>query len=92
MTNPSHSKQKRIAAQKGEPMSEQTCNDYANALGDWPNCTVADCPNKACLHLASGKCWPHTVGQPFNCHDGMSDAQIEKFNRRIEDEWLARQP
>lgn len=34
----------------------------------------------------------HTVGQPFNCHDGMSDRQIEAFNRRIEAEWRAATP
>jgi hypothetical protein len=64
------------------------CIDYAAALGEWPNCTVPDCPNKACLHLVSPKCWPHTVGQPFNCHDGMSDAEIEQFNSIIEYEYL----
>jgi hypothetical protein len=69
-------------------MSESNCIDYANAMGEWPNCAVPDCPNKTCLHLSSDKCWPHTVGQPFNCHDGMTDEQIEEFNRRIETEWL----
>jgi len=72
-------------------MSEPNCIDYAAALGDWPNCSVPDCPNKACLHLESDKCWPHTVGQPFNCHDGMSEEEIAEFNTRIEEAWLAKQ-
>ncbi len=71
-------------------MDELTCNDYAKEMGAWPNCAVPDCPNKTCLHLGSDKCWPHTVGQPFNCHDGMTDEQITAFNTRIEAEWLAR--
>jgi hypothetical protein len=72
-------------------MKRDTCIDFACDLGAWSNCTVADCPNKACLHLSSPKCWPHTVGQPFNCHDGMTEREVEFFNRRIEDEWLQRQ-
>jgi hypothetical protein len=71
-------------------MSKPTCNEYAEALGQWPNCTIPDCPNKACLHLGSDRCWPHTVGQPFNCHDGMSGREIAIFNRRIEANWMAR--
>jgi hypothetical protein len=70
-------------------MSGNSCIDYAKAMGEWPNCSVPDCPNKSCLHLASDKCWPHTVGLPFNCHDGMSDSQIEEFNAAVEEQWQA---
>ena len=33
-------------------------------LGNWPNCSVPDCPNKCCLALNSEKCHPHTTGKP----------------------------
>ena len=64
-----------------------SCTDYAKILGAWPNCVVPDCEHKACLHLNSDKCWPHTVVlQPMNCHDGMTDDEIEAFNEQAEAE------
>ena len=71
-------------------MNDPTCNDYAQELGEWANCPVPDCPNKCCLHLNSPLCWPHTVGQPFNCHDGMTQAEVKVFNARVEYEWSMR--
>lgn len=38
-----------------------TCEDAATSLGSWPNCTVPDCENKACLKFGSAKCYPHTL-------------------------------
>lgn len=60
-------------------------------LSWWPNCSVPDCPNKVCLRLYSDKCWPHTVGQTFNCHDGMSYMEIEKHVDAVEAEWRKRE-
>lgn len=39
------------------------------------NCSVADCPNKVCLHLSSNKCWPHTVGAPLGWTRGLTSRQ-----------------
>ena len=35
-----------------------TCADHARNLGDWPNCSIPDCQNKANLWLGRGKCYP----------------------------------
>jgi hypothetical protein len=63
------------------------CSDYTDNLDAWPNCSVPDCSNKSCLSLYSLKCWPHTVGQPVNWADGLSEAQIGKKRRAAEKKW-----
>jgi hypothetical protein len=50
-------------------------------VSDWPNCEVADCPNKSCLRLGSAKCWPHTVGAPFDTSK-LTKKQQREYERR----------
>lgn len=56
----------------------------------WPNCPIADCPNKICLSLNSDKCWPHTVGVPLDWAKGLGTAMREEQSRIIEEAYLAR--
>ena len=78
----------RPAGREEQAMSG-SCS-MAQSMKKWPNCAVPDCPNKSCLSLHSEYCWPHTVGQPFNCHEGMTDQEIEEFNALAEGEYFAR--
>jgi hypothetical protein len=54
----------------------------------WPNCAIADCPNKACLHLDSKFCWPHTVGMPIDWSTGIPEILVESVSQAIEYEYL----
>jgi hypothetical protein len=60
-----------------------TCLELAAQNGVWPNCSVPDCENKACLRLGA-KCWPHTVGLPLNWAKGMSQRKAERMSTLIE--------
>jgi len=55
-------------------------------LDDWPNCAIADCPNKCCLRLSSYLCWPHIVGLPIDWAEGLTEAQREVIRRCAEGE------
>lgn len=54
----------------------------------WDNCAVADCPNKCCLRLGSEKCWPHTVGAPFNWQDGLDKRAKKTMRKKYEREYF----
>lgn len=30
-------------------------------INAWANCSVPDCPNKVCVWLGSGMCYPHAI-------------------------------
>lgn len=76
------------AGKRIEQKQQLSCSDYAALLGHWPNCAVADCPNKVCLHLDSDKCWPHTVGMPINWYKGLSEKKIEQISNEVETAYL----
>lgn len=49
---------KRSRVQKKPPID---CGGLYTSLDQWPNCSVAGCPNKSCTSLNSDKCYPHTI-------------------------------
>lgn len=67
-----------------------TCVEQAVLLGEWPNCDVADCPHKACLHLNSTHCWPHTVGTSVNWYRGLHTKERERRHDELESRYLER--
>lgn len=67
-----------------------SCADQAAILGEWPNCEIADCPNKCCLHLNSPRCWPHTVGTTVNWSRGLHTKERERRHAELETKYLER--
>lgn len=65
-----------------------TCQEQSERIQDWPNCSVPDCPNKICIRLHSGKCWPHTMHLPINFYEKMSEKEIEVFTSQKEAEYF----
>lgn len=76
-----------------------TCFDLAQgSLDDWPNCTVPDCGNKACLRFNSEKCYPHTLEEVIAgkrhldlteadwAHEVMAQWQLTRTAENEEDE------
>jgi hypothetical protein len=50
----------------------EACADYADDPENWPNCSVPDCPYKACVWLLQGMCYPHSKGltlKPIEVYD-----------------------
>jgi hypothetical protein len=40
-------------------MSDETLKLARERFEKWPNCSIPDCSNKACLGLSDTKCFPH---------------------------------
>ena len=67
------------------------CLTDAISLGEWPNCSTADCPNKVCFRFENDKCWPCTMGLPANWFEGMPQDKSEAISKAIEEEWWSKQ-
>lgn len=50
-------------------------------LDIWPNCTVADCSNKACLGLSNEVCFPHYFRLPMDSRGNAIYPDEETKNR-----------
>ena len=51
----------------------------------WPNCTVPDCGNKACLGLSNEECFPHYLGLRMDDEGNaiFPDEMTERVCKRI---------